>query len=745
MQEWQGRQGAGGAIAAPPAVSMAEFGGLEEALKNFFGYDSFRPGQREIVEAGLRGRDRLAILPTGAGKSLCFQLPALLMPGLTVVVSPLIALMQDQVTALKSNGIAATFLNSSLGLDQVRSREQALLAGRVKLLYVAPERLFAESFLPLLDRVAQTVGIAAIAIDEAHCVSEWGHDFRPEYRQLGLLRDRYPQVPMAALTATATDRVRQDIVTQLRLRDPLVYVASFNRPNLYYEVRPRTASTYGELLRLLRTTDGSAIVYCTSRKKVDELAAKLRADDINALPYHAGLGNEERTDHQDRFIRDDVKVIVATVAFGMGINKPDVRAVVHYNLPRNLESYYQEAGRAGRDGDPAQCILYFNPGDIPSLEYLIAQKPSETEQRIAQQQLRQVVDYAESALCRRTIQLGYFGESFPGNCENCDNCREPKPLEDRTIAAQKFLSCVARCKERYGASHIINVLLGKKEKKIIERRHHELSTYGIGKEYTLDDWRIIARSLVHQGLVDESTDGYRILKLNGLSWEVLRKQRSVQVAIPPKRAAVAKVSAEVELQPRDRALYEALRSLRKTLADRANVPPYVIFGDGTLRQMAQLRPQTTDHLLRISGVGPQKLQRYGQLFLDEILDHCQEFQLDSPMAGIEAAVSRKSDLIPSSTSRLTLELYQQGLTPAEIAERRGFRLSTVISHFVELLQKRADVDLHALVPPERCYAIQNAIAALDVSGVSVREVHDHLRGQYTYEEIRLVIAAAGTT
>ena len=593
---------------------------LEQALKHYFGYDSFRLGQRQIVEQALQNRDLMIVMPTGGGKSLCFQLPALLKKGLTIVVSPLIALMQDQVESLQANKIGATFLNSSLNSYQVRSREEAILNNKIKLLYVAPERLLSERFLPFLDLLQEKIGISAFAIDEAHCVSEWGHDFRPEYRQLRSLRQRYPDVPTLALTATATDRVRQDIIQQLALTQPSVHIASFNRQNLYYEVQPKKKQSYSQVLQLIRQTEGSAIVYCLSRRRVDEITFKLQQDRVAALPYHAGLGDEERAENQTRFIRDDVKVMVATIAFGMGINKPDVRLVVHYDLPRNLESYYQESGRAGRDGEAARCTLFFNYGDIKTIEYLIEQKTDPQEQRIARQQLRQVIDYAEGTDCRRTIQLGYFGERFAGNCGNCDNCLAPKPVEDWTIEAMKFLSCVARCKERFGMAHIIDVLRGAKKQKIEQYGHHQLSTYGIGKDKSVEDWRMLGRSLLHQGLVDQTTDGYPVLKLNALSWEVMRRQRSVSIAVTqtPKQEPRETRATEVEM------LFQRLRSLRKQLADEQSVPPYVVFADSTLKLMATQQPQTLTEFAQLSGVGSHKLTQYGGRFVAEIQAYCQE-------------------------------------------------------------------------------------------------------------------------
>ena len=702
---------------------MPQFQSLEEALKQFFGYDNFRLGQRQIIEEALQDRDLLIIMPTGGGKSLCFQLPALLKPGLTVVVSPLIALMQDQVDALQDNGIGATFLNSSLSWEDVRSREFAILKGKIKLLYVAPERLLGEKFLPFLEQVRSQIGISAFAIDEAHCVSEWGHDFRPEYRQMKQLRQRYPDVPILALTATATGRVRQDIIQQLTLKQPGIHVASFNRPNLYYEVQPKQRQSYNQLLKQVRSHKGSGIIYCLSRRKVDEIAFRLQQDGISALPYHAGLSDEDRSTNQTRFIRDDVQVMVATIAFGMGINKPDVRFVIHYDLPRNLESYYQESGRAGRDGEPAHCTLFFGASDIRTIDYLIEQKPDPKEQRVARQQLRQVIEYAEGTDCRRTIQLSYFGERFKGDCSNCDNCRSPKPLEDWTIEAQKFLSCVARCKERFGMTHIIDVLRGSRRQKIEQYGHHLLSTYGIGKDKSIEAWKMLGRSLLHQGLLDETTDGYRILKLNKLSWEVMRSQRSVHIAITetPAAKAIADTNprgAEVEI------LFERLRKLRKQLADAQSVPPYVVFADSSLKLMAQQQPQTLDAFAKISGVVTHKVNQYGEKFVSEIRAFCQEQKLPVPL--------------PSNTHMVTLQHYQQGLSVEEIAQKRGFSPRTIITHLSELLEMKQPVDLNRLVSPEQQKTILQAIQT--VGADSLKTIREHLGEEYAYEDIQLVRA-----
>ena len=736
---------------------------IEQALKTNFGHDSFRAGQRHIIESIVAGQDAFVLMPTGGGKSLTYQLPALLLPGLTIVISPLIALMHDQVDRLRANGIAATFINSSLNPAEQRERERKVLNGQTQLLYVAPERLVTGNFLSLLDQVEQNVGISLVAVDEAHCVSEWGHDFRPEYRQIGILRTRFPHVPMMALTATATARVRKDILSQLGLRDPLVHIASFNRPNLSYEVRDKRKGAFDELVRLLRELAGeSVIIYCQSRKSVEDLSMALNQCGIESLPYHAGLSAEQRTDHQNRFIRDDVPVLVATIAFGMGIGKPDVRAVIHYDLPRNLEGYYQESGRAGRDGLPARCAIFFSRGDLVKVSYVIDQKTDEQEQRIARQQLQQVVAYCESSVCRRKVLLAYFGETLEDECGNCDTCAHPGVLEDCTKEAIKLLFCIAKTQQRFGMKHVIDVLRGAQTQKVRDTGHDQLPIYGYGRELSADEWLRIGRALIHQGLLDETSDGYTIPRLNERSWEVIRKQRTVEITTPvkPVSTRIEKSSRQnvyagdddeiaVLDAPGTEELFQHLRALRKQLADEQGVPPYVVFPDTSLQAMARQRPQTQQQFEQIPGVGARKLEAFYSIFTNEIRAYCEDHGLEMELGTVKppkakAVVmppkeSNTSSLPGSVTRQLTLAMFQQGLSIAEIAQRRNMSRGTILTHLTELLESGESLDMERLIRPERYDVIADALR--EVGGELLKPVKEFLGDEYSYDEIRMVRAA----
>jgi ATP-dependent DNA helicase RecQ len=597
---------------------------LPQLLKSTFGYATFRPLQREIIEANLVGEDVFALLPTGGGKSLCFQLPALARDGLTVVVSPLIALMKDQVDALHASGVAATFLNSTLSAEESRTRLRGLHRGDYKLLYVAPERLMLAGWIENL----KTWNVSCIAIDEAHCVSEWGHDFRPEYRQLAKLRTALPEVPMMALTATATGRVREDIVTHLKLRDPQTFVASFNRPNLTYRVVPKDEPAKQIINFVRKREHESGIIYCASRATAERVAESLAGRGFLARPYHAGLDAAERARNQEMFLRDDTRIICATIAFGMGINKPNVRWVIHHDLPKNIEGYYQETGRAGRDGLPGDCLLLFSPGDIAKQTHFLDEITNEQERSIARAQLRQIVHYAESSGCRRAELLQYFGETFPlNNCGACDNCAEPRESFDGTIVAQKFLSCVFRIQQasRFGAglNHVIEVLTGAKTDKITRWGHDQLSTYGIGGELSRSQWASIGRELMRLGYVGLGTGEYATLELTAEGMAVLRARTPITLTKPaddaPKSRRVApRREGDIDC---DEILFEKLRTLRKLLADERKVPAYIIFGDNTLRALAREYPQSLSDLEGIPGIGEKKRAEFGEVFTATIASY----------------------------------------------------------------------------------------------------------------------------
>ena len=599
----------------PPAMNPD----LDTLLHRVFGYRTFRPLQREIIQASLAGQDVFALLPTGGGKSLCFQLPALARPGLTVVVSPLIALMKDQVDALQASGVAATFLNSSLGAGEARSRLRGLHHGEFKLLYVAPERLMLEGWIDNL----KAWNVASLAIDEAHCVSEWGHDFRPEYRQLAQLRTALPGVPVMALTATATGRVRTDIITHLQLRDPAVFVASFNRPNLTYRVVPKDLPLK-QILEFVRPREHeSGIIYCASRAATERVAESLTSRGFAARAYHAGLTADERSANQESFLRDDTRIICATIAFGMGINKPNVRWIIHHDLPKNIEGYYQETGRAGRDGLPGDCLLLFSAGDIAKQTHFLDEITNEHEQQVARAQLRQIVHYAESSGCRRAELLAYFGEKFPlDNCGACDNCLEPRDTYDGTLVAQKFLSCVYRVAQNsrfgVGLNHLIEVLTGADTDKIRRWGHDRLTTYGIGKELSRPQWAAVGRELMRLGYVAVAEGEYATLQLTAEGMALLKARTAITLTKPmdlPKAKRVIRREGDIAC---DEILFERLRTLRKKLADERRVPAYIVFGDTTLRAMARTYPATPGAMEGIPGLGEKKRAEFGAVFAAEI-------------------------------------------------------------------------------------------------------------------------------
>jgi ATP-dependent DNA helicase RecQ len=722
------------------------FGGVQQTgppllqlLKQYFGFTSFRPLQQEIIQEALAGKDVFALLPTGGGKSLCFQLPAMARPGLTVVVSPLIALMKDQVDGLQAGGVPATFLNSSLGAGESRPRLRGLHQGEYRLLYVAPERLMLSGFLADLQRW----NLNLLAIDEAHCISEWGHDFRPEYRQLATLRDLFPKTPMMALTATATDRVRKDIVTHLKLREPACYVASFNRPNLTYRVFAKE-QPYAQLLEFLQARPReSGIVYCQARKTTESLATRLIEDNVRARPYHAGLTPQERTRHQDLFLRDEARVICATIAFGMGINKPNVRFVVHYDLPKNIEGYYQETGRAGRDGLPSECVLLFSAGDVVKQLKFIDEKPDPKERQLAHSQLQQMVHYAETASCRRCELLGYFGEQFePEDCGACDNCLSPRATYDGTLAAQKFLSCVYRVREQsgfdFGLNQIVEVLTGADTENVRKWQHEKLSTYGIGQEHTRPQWKTIGRELVRLGFVNQAADKFNVLALTTEGLALLKQRKPVTLTKPvsapePKTRRIGDIAC-------DEVLFEQLRQLRKRLADQRGVPPYIVFSDVSLRQMARDYPTSEREFTRISGVGEKKLREFGSVFLSEISAHLQSrprqiFAEESFAAPVRAPARARLD----DTARETLRRFQSGQLPETIAAQRSLSIGTIYGHLADALSAGENIDLRRFMTTAQEAEIKDAFAKVGASALS--PAFELLGGRYEYGLLRLARAA----
>jgi ATP-dependent DNA helicase RecQ len=701
-------------------------------LKTHFGFDQFRPLQEEIIRCVLSQRDAFVLMPTGGGKSLCFQLPALIMPGITLVISPLISLMKDQVDALKADGIQSEFINSTLTPAKINEIQTKARQGKLKILYVAPERLAMSGFQLFL----QELQVSLIAIDESHCISEWGHDFRPDYRNLKKLRNIFPQVPVMALTATATLRVREDIICQLSLDKATTFISSFNRPSLSYAVLPRKNS-YDQLMDILeKHRNESAIIYCFSRKDTQNIAADLRQEGFKALPYHAGLEIEARKTNQEKFIRDEVQIIVATIAFGMGIDKPDVRLVIHYHLPKSIEGYYQETGRAGRDGLPSQCILFYSHADTVKQQYFIRQIEDDSERKNAYQKLDQMVAYCELATCRRHYLLSYFGEDYQHEkCDGCDICFSPTEEFDATIISQKILSAIIRTGQQFGISYIIDILQGSKNKKIFERDHQTLSVYGIVDDFSKEDLRRIINQLASRNLIVKNGDEFPVLKLSPRGHEFLKMREKIWF---PKVQSTTPLSQQSDgvVAEYDKDLFEELRLLRKKIADEQGVPPFVVFGDLALRQMATYLPQSEENFARVSGVGAAKLQQYGNIFTEMIRSYAREKNL------VERDIPVKRSARPRRPNRLgptyhtTQNLILQKMSIDKMVETRGLAAGTIIAHIEKLISSGEEIDIDYLRPPlERFEKIKAAFQ--ETNGNALWPVREMLGEQFSYEELKL--------
>jgi ATP-dependent DNA helicase RecQ len=709
----------------------------QEILKTIFGYEQFKPLQHEVIENILQKRDTLAVMPTGGGKSLCYQIPAMIFTGLTVVVSPLIALMKDQVEQLTEVGIPALFLNSSLSMEQYQANMARVRCGETKLLYVAPETLLT----PRLFNLLAELPLDCLTIDEAHCISEWGHDFRPEYRQIVAVRERFPQAVCLALTATATERVRADIRGTLRFQAANEFVASFNRENLYIEVKPKSDPVNQTIALIEQFKDQSGIIYCFSRKQVDNLASYLAGRGYSVRPYHAGLEDDVRRQNQEAFIRDDVQIMVATIAFGMGINKPNVRFIIHYDLPKSIEGYYQEIGRSGRDGLPAHCLLLYSAGDVVKQMHFIDEK-AEPERQVAVQHLNALTRYAESTACRRTPLLTYFGEAFGAeNCGNCDNCRRgTEHFEDITIPAQKFLSCVARTGERFAAAHVINVLLGVENEKVLRYGHQSVSTFGIGRDLTQKQWQLIGQQMLDQGLLEQSRDMYRTLKLTPRAYECLKSRTPIRGMLQVETAAPVTAGKPGEIE-RDQALFELLRRKRKELADAANVPPYVIFSDRTLIEMAAYFPMSAENLLKINGVGRVKLERYGDVFMGVIREYCQGDGLSEKLKP-----TKEPPPVTPKVNKLRHvvvgEAYNNGESVPALMAAWAVKQGTILDHLLKYVSDgnalRDGNELLDLVnaSDEQRQAVLNAFEQM--GSEFLRPVFDHLNGEVSFDDLRVL-------
>ncbi|MCX9026081.1 MAG: DNA helicase RecQ [Candidatus Methanoperedens sp.] len=698
----------------------------KELLRRYFGYSEFRQLQQDIILDVLKGNDVLVLMPTGGGKSLCYQYPSLLFKGLTIVVSPLISLMKNQVDSLRSNGIRAEYINSSLNYEEIIKIKSDLLQNRVRLLYIAPERMTIPTFLSFLKGLK----ISLFAIDEAHCISEWGHDFRPEYRQLKIIGTSFPDIPIIALTATATMKVREDIVNQLELKDCRKYIASFNRENLVYYVKPKQ-DAFRQIVEFLKTKPReSGIIYCYSRKNVESLTENLKFAGFRALPYHAGLSASVRSVNQEKFIKDDVEILVATIAFGMGIDKPNIRFVIHHDLPKNLEAYYQETGRAGRDGLRSDCVLFYSYGDRQKIEYFINQMTNEKEKQIAHNKLMDIINFCETTACRRKLLLGYFGEEFEEEkCSGCDNCLMPKDEMEATGEILAILSCIEELEEKFGINYCIDVLTGSKSSRIVQNGHATLKSYGSGKNLPKKMWHGFIRELLRRGYLNLEGE-YPVLKLCQKSRDLLSGSKGdmtpekIYLVKPEAPEKPATKPAMIEQDSDDTGLFEALRTIRKTLADAEDYPPYMIFNDASLKHMAALRPCNPPDFRKITGVGDKKLERYGAIFISEIRRFCEK-QSSQPVK-------------KRSIEYVTLEMLNQGMDLDEITLTRNLSLNTIYDHIEKLIISGENIDVEKFVTKEKVKVISSAI--LEIGGETMKSIKEKLGDNYSYGEIRIVRA-----